>query len=363
MNRLFIVAAMLLLMSSTAVAMDRYTPFDITLNELRKKHKIPGMSVAVVKNGRIDWSKGYGYRDSNNEVDVTEDTPFWIASVTKTFVGLTFLHLEKNGLVNLDELASDTPEFMELCGWLASTTIPFAKGLDCQAPITIRHILHHQVNKPVGTQYLYNPIMYSRLSRYLEHKFGQGVRAVEGRHNYLGQSIDRYILNPAGMSRTMASMWDSHKPDVYFDMADGFAIDSNGRKTRLKRPQRHIAGGAGMISTVIDLAKYEIAMSNGTIVPDDISKTLFTAANFKDGSTSPYGFGWHFQQYQGETLMWHGGWDEENGYSAIYLRMPERNLAFIVLANSEGLWWGNALDRSEIEKSEFVQAFLGFIDN
>ncbi|CAN5142013.1 hypothetical protein BH24PSE2_BH24PSE2_05130 [soil metagenome] len=59
---------------------------------------------------------------------------------------------------------------------------------------------------------------------------------------------------------------------------------------------------------------------------------------------------WDVQQYRGERLGWHSGWDEEAGFSALYLKVPERNLTLILLANSEGLWWNNPLDRAKVEK-------------
>ncbi len=335
-----------------------FVQFSDQLEQLRKAKFIPGMSVAVVKNNQLAWSNGYGFADNNKEIAVTPNTPFWIASVTKTFVGLTYLHLQQDGKVQFDELAAKTPEFDGLCDWLAGTSIPFAKGLECSEPITIRHILNHQVNEPVGSSFMYNPIMYSRLSRHLEHRLGEGVRQVEGRHNYLAQSIDKYILDPAGMKRSMASMWDRTKPLVYFDMADGFKVDDKGYKTRLRRPEKHIAGGAGVVSTVLDLAKYDIAISSGEIVSAEIATQLLKPAKFNDNSTSPYGFGWYFQCYKGEKLMWHSGWDPDNGYSSIHLRLPEQNMAFILLANSEGLWWNNPLTKARIESSEFVQLFL-----
>lgn len=337
---------------------DKFSNFSQSLEDMRKLNKIPGMSVALVSEDKLVWSNGYGYADNNQEIPVTADTPFWIASVTKTFVGLAYLHLEKDKLVNFAELAAKTPEFDGLCMWLAGTTIPFAKGLDCSEPITIRHILHHQVNKPVGTTFMYNPIMYSRLSRHLEFSLGEGVRAVEGRHNYLAESIDKYIIKPAGMSRTMSSMWDRSRSLVYFDLADGFNVNEKGYKNRLRRPERHIAGGAGVVSTAFDLAKYDIAISTGKITDDQIASKLMQPALFKDGTQSPYGYGWYFQCYLGEKLMWHSGWDPDNGYSSIHLRMPERKLALIILANGEGLWWQNPLDKAQIESSEFVQLFF-----
>jgi CubicO group peptidase (beta-lactamase class C family) len=156
----------------------------------------------------------------------------------------------------------------------------------------------------------------------------------------------------------MASMWDSSKTDVYFDLADGFAIDEEGYRDRLKRPERHIAGGAGVVSTVLDLAKYHIAINNEVIASGDIATQLHKPAKLNGGSNSPYGYGWYFQCHKGERLMWHGGWDPENGYSAILLRLLDRGMAFIMLANSEGLWWDNPPDKAEIEGSEFVQLFF-----
>ncbi|XOV78868.1 MAG: serine hydrolase domain-containing protein [Aestuariibacter sp.] len=329
---------------------------------LRKDKHIPGFAYAVVQDGKVSLAGGFGYADSNHTVVVTADTPFWIASVTKPFVALSFLQLQEMQKVVFDELAANTPHFTDLCEWLASTTIPFAEGLECDQPITIQHILTHQVNAPVGTQFMYNPIMYSRLSRYLEHKFGKGTDAVEGRHNYLGQHIEQHIFAPIGMTRSMASMWDRNKALVYQEMADGYQVDKNGRRTKLRRPDKHIAGGAGIVSSVADLAKFEIAVQGDEFLSKSIKQKMLQTAKYKNGESAAYGYGWYFQELNEQPLMWHSGWDPEGGYSAIYLRLPEQNIALILLANSEGLWWHNPLDTAEIEKSEFAQVLLRMLN-
>ena len=334
--------------------------FDTALDSLRQAHQIPGLGVAIVKNHTLLWSQGYGYADADKEVPITPDTPFWIASVTKTFVGLAFLHLEVEGLVDLNDRAAETPKFNGLCEWLASSSLPFGHDLHCNAPIEIRHILHHQVSGVPGSGFFYNPVMYSRLSRYLEHKIGQGVDAVEGRHNILAQTIDRTILDPAKMIRTMSSQWDRSKPLVFFDMAQGFVIGKHGEWIARPRPGRHIPGGAGVVSTVLDLAKYDIAIDRGTIASPTIKQKLFAPSILNDGSISPYAFGWYVQDYRGEQLIWHSGWDEDAGFSALYLKVPNQNLTLILLANGEGLWWGNPLDRASVEDSPFTQLFFHY---
>ena len=63
------------------------------------------------------------------------------------------------------------------------------------------------------------------------------------------------------------------------------------------------------------------------------------------------------QKYQGHTLVWHSGWWPA-AYSALYLKIPTLKLTFILLANSEGIWWDNPLDQAAVERSQFAQAFL-----
>lgn len=352
--------------SSGTTLVDNWSAFEEKLDSLRKEKRIPGLAVAVVSDGKVVGATGFGFADSNNEIPVTPNTPFWIASISKTFVGLAYLQLEAQGKVNFDEVAAKTPKFTGLCEWLAGTDIAFAERLDCSSNITIQNILNHQVNGVPGTEFMYNPIMYSRLSRHLEHKLGEGVDEVEGRHNFLGQWIEQSILRPAGMNRTMASMWDRNKMEVYFDLADGFAVDENGNKTKLRRPDKHIAGGAGVVSTVLDLAKYEAAINTGSIASSKVLERVLKPETFNDGRTSPYGYGWYFQCHRTEKLMWHGGWDPDAGYSGLLLRLPERDLAVAILANSGGMWWGNPLDKSQVESSEFASLFLDefvFTDN
>lgn len=336
--------------------------FSAELDSLRKAHHIPGLAVAVVKDQELAWSTGYGSShfdtgDGNEYKFVTADTPFWIASVTKTFLGLLFLQLDEQGTINLEDQMNEMPGWNDYCSWLAQSTIVFGQNLQCDQPITIRNIINHTVNGTPGTTFLYNPIMYSRLSRYLEYVNGNPISAAEKGQNKMARLIQENILDPAGLDRTMSSQWQRNRADVFFDMAQGYEY-KNGGYIRHMRPERHLAGGAGIVSTVDDLAKYDIALDTGKLASGSVMKKLFTPAVAPDGTTLPYAFGWYVQEYNGEKLIWHSGWDPEAGFSALYLKVPERHLTLILLANSEGLWWGNPLDEAKVEASIFAQTFF-----
>jgi CubicO group peptidase (beta-lactamase class C family) len=273
-------------------------------------------------------------------------------------VGLLFLQLEEEGKVNLSDRINDVPGWNDFCSWLSNSGIVFGKDLRCDVTITVENILNHTSNGTPGTSFFYNPIMYSRLSRYLEHKLGNSVELVEGRQNSLAKLVEEKILKPAGMQRTMSSMWQRDKATVYFDLAQGFGLSEQGKLIKRPLPDRELAGGAGIVSTIADLARYDRSLDSGQLASKAVMSKLFTAARTPDGKTLPYAFGWYVQDYLGERLYWHSGWDPDAGYSAIFLKAPAQRVTLILLANGEGLWWNNPLDRALIEQSPIARSFL-----
>lgn len=339
-----------------------HKPFSSALDSLRKVHHIPGLAAAIVKDNKLVWSEGIGMShfdtdDGEKFKEVSADTPFWIASVTKPIVALLFLQLEAQGKINLDDPITDMPGWDSFCSGLRNSGSIFGKDLNCNISISVRNVLNHTVQGKPGSRFSYNPVMYSRLSRYLEYVYGNPISAAESGHNTMAKLMERNILKPAGMDRTMASQWQREKAEVYFDKAQGYAF-SNGKYTPRHLHERHLAGGAGVVSTVNDLAKFDMALNAGSLGSKSLISKFFAPALDPEGNNLPYAFGWYVQEYKGEQLIWHSGWDRQAGASALYLKVPERKLTFIILANSEGLWWGNPLHKAEVENSEFAQLFL-----
>lgn len=330
------------------------------LDSLRRSHAIPGLAVALVEDGAMVWAEGRGVADVDEGVPVTPDTPFWIASVTKTFVGLTFLQLAADGVIDLDAPMARLPEFRDFCGWLANTELPFARGLDCDAQLTVRTLLTHTSNGDVGHEFLYNPLLYSRLARYIEWVV-HGSTEIEGGTNELARQIEERILSVADMERTVASQWDESKMRVVYDMARGYGVEGEGDERRWvlrPPPKRALTAGAGIVSTVLDLARYLVALDAGIIASAEVKRQLLTPLRGRDGGPLPYAHGWYIQAYRGERVAWHGGWDEENGTSSLLVWLPDHSSGFAILANGEGVHWGNPLDGATIEASDFATAFL-----
>jgi CubicO group peptidase (beta-lactamase class C family) len=85
---------------------DRFLRFEQQLDQLRTLLKIPGLSAAVLRDQEVVWAKGFGFADRDRRVPATPDTPYHVASLTKTFAATLILRLGEQGKLDLDELAS-----------------------------------------------------------------------------------------------------------------------------------------------------------------------------------------------------------------------------------------------------------------
>jgi len=100
---------------------------------LRRIHHVPGISAAIIRDGRTLWSKGLGFQDVESRVAATPDTLYDVASLTKTFTSTLLLQCVERGTLSLDDRMSRY-----------TTAIP-------EADATVRHVLSHTSQAPAGT--------------------------------------------------------------------------------------------------------------------------------------------------------------------------------------------------------------------
>ena len=325
------------------------------LDSLRKAANIPGLSVAVVKDQSVLLALGLGYADAELRILTTADTPYDIASVTKPLSAVVALRLAEQGLIDLDQPMSEYSEWAEFCVDFSQQPTIFAKELQCEPQVhTLQHLLSHTATLTPNTSFSYNPVLYSWASRPIMSATSTAFSTL----------VDQYVFKPAGMLNSARKHRDLElREDLATRTAPPHHIGSTGyiEKSPPPSPQGDGAAG-GVIATVLDLAMFDIALDQGVLLSAESRETMMSPTQSSSGEALPYGIGWYVQQYQGQTLVWHSGWWEE-AYSALYLKVPKLNLSFIILANSEGIWWDNPLDRAEVQRSEFAQAFLSSFVN
>ena len=142
---------------------------------------------------------------------------------------------------------------------------------------------------------------------------------------------------------------------VVKSLAQPYALDREFKITKITYPQG-FSVSAGLISTVLDMAKYDIAIDQNKFLTKETQQLAFTPAVSTKGETLPYGLGWFTQNYKGTKMLWHYGY--WTGNSSFILKVPEQNITFIIMANSDNLSRPTDLGAGNALSSPVGMAFL-----
>ncbi len=357
---------------STPASVDeeRLDKFTDALEQLRQDLNIPGMSVALVRRQKVVLSKGFGYADLENKVPATPRTPYNIASLTKPISATVLMKLAESGKLDLDAAMADLLEnavfrrgestfhgYTSACRAMqeavSNGSIPIAHLLEdyrCDAEaITVRHHLTHTAQGTPGRQYRYNGFLYGLLAQAAEQASGHGFKDL----------LVTTVTGPLGMSRTLPNADAAQEDRIlaerakYYRMGDGGQFVPSSYRTQL-------SAAAGMVSTVLDLAKFDAALDDDHLVSAASREAMFTPAVSDSGQRLPYGLGWFVQEHQGQSLIWHYGW-APGAYSSLIVKVPTTQDTFIMLANSDGASAPFDLGGGDLLASPFAVAFLNHV--
>lgn len=318
---------------------------------LRTAAKIPGLAVVVLRGTTCVLAEGLGHADIAANLSVTPETLFNIASVAKPIAAVVALRLVELGQIDLDRPLSTYDGYSDYRTEARAAGGVFFRDFDDdpQHPVTLRDLLGMRANGRPGTRFYYNPPAYSWASRPL----------AQVAKTPFSELTDRYVFKPAGMAHSARIHRQLPLPPTLVPLlALPYHVGPNGDWVPSAPPRTQGDGAAGgVISSALDLARFDRALTEGKLLTAASKAIMWTPGRAPDGSELPYGLGWFVKTLNGEKLLWHTGlWD--GAYSALYLKVPGRDLTLILLANSEGLRWEQRLDEAAIERSPFVTAFL-----
>ena len=302
--------ATLLVMLSPAWASAQDAEVDAFIQRQMAARHVPGVSVAVIKDGRVVLQRGYGLANVEHEVPATEQTMYQLASVTKAFTATAVLMLVEEGKLTLQTplgtLMPDVPE-----AWAAVTVsqllthtsgIPSYTGLpdfgkmmrkDFTPAELIALVRERPMDFAPGAQYRYNNSGYVLLGMIVEKVSGQPWDTF----------VETRIFKPLGM--TTARMNDLGV--VVPHRAQGYAwVNGTLRNGEYVSPTQPYAAGALLVS-VLDLVKWDAALTSGKLLKPESFAAMYAPAPLTDGKTSPYGFGWELAAYRTRPRIGHGG--------------------------------------------------------
>jgi len=329
----FILFLSLFLLSLTTIA--QQDSIDSFITKQMKQQGIVGLSIGVVKNGKIIKAKGYGQANIELGIPASEKSVYKIASVSKQFVAVGIMKLVQEGKLKVSDPITK-----------------FVKGAPAKwNSITIRHLLNHTSGLPVeppgfdGMKELADSsyikaafteaLAFPAGSKFEYSNFGYFILAdvirITSKLSF-SEYMRKYIFDERGLSSTRTTSLEA----IIQNRAAGYVKIAN--DVTLNAPNYIALRPSGaFVSDINDLLKWEMDMQNNKLLTqnswhqvwDDKVKTPFTM----DNEAIYYGYGWMVNKVNDKQLAHHGG--SLPGFRSVYLRYVEDKTAIIILTNLE----------------------------
>lgn len=312
---------------------------DAIEREMARRH-VPGVAIAVVKDGRIVRERGYGLANVEHGVPVTPRTVFQSGSIGKTFTAALVLLLAQDGKLALhDPVARHLPNvpaswsgitIRHLLTHTAGLGDPY-EVIDLRKDYTDEELLALETTIPLlsapGERFAYSNLGY--------HLLGFICTRVGGK--FWGDQVRERIFMPLGMGARVIS-----EADIVPHRAAGYRWqDGQLANQAWVSPSLNRTADGSIHLTAHDLALWDRALDDDRILAAPLRAASFSAARLADGDHGPYGFGWYVGAQQGRLVSHGGAWQ---GFKTVINRYLDDRLTVIVLANSSHARQGKIAD-------------------
>lgn len=293
-----------------------------------QRRNIPGLALAVVKEGKTIKAKGYGFANVELKAPVTPETVFKIGSVSKPIIAMGIMSLVEEGKISLDGKVSrhldGTPDAwreITIRHLLSHTSgiVREAPGFDGAKPQADADVIETAYPLPLrfapGEKYEYCNVGYFSLAEI--------IRRVTGKP--WGDFLSERIFKPLGMNATRTIVFDEIVPN----RANAYSFQNG----KLRNAEIYLAlrPSGAFLSTILDLAKLEAALDSPGFLKPESRALMWTPFQLNDGTNSVYGLGWALDEVKGRKRIRHGG--SLNGFKSEFARFPNDRVTVIVLTN------------------------------
>src|SRR5205814_1441730 len=221
--------------------------------------------------------------------------------------------------------------------------------------------LSHTFRATADAPFTYAPGLYAALTRVVEFCADKPYRKVA-----TDRVLERLAMFDSAPGLDMRRAEGEDAADEWFDNGDydryrrvldrlavPYKVDSRGRTERTDVPPTALSAVGGLVTTVRDLAKFDTTLDSEVLLRTETRDLAWTPAVNSQGVAVPTGLGWFVQSYRGEKIVWHFGL-VPNAYSSLIIKLPARNLTYILLANSDRLSSPFKLESGDVTVSVFA---------
>jgi len=312
------------------------------IEEKRKELGVPGVSVAIVKDDKVIFQRGFGQRDVERNLPVTPDTLFAIGSCSKAFTAMAAVISQDEGKLSLDDSPKKHLSYFKL------------QDPEADAKITVRDLLHHSSGldrtdiawytgvlnreEAIRVAGLAKPTAKFREKFQYQNNMYSAAGEVVAKAN--GTTWEKYIedrfFKPLGMKSSDTSVKQMVKAADY---ATGYGLQEKVATKAILRDLTNIAPAGAINSNVKDMSQWIRLMLGGGVFE---GKRMVSEKGFNEivkkhipmSGNVGYGLGWGLTDWNGHPVLSHGGGID--GFNSLVELMPDQKLGFVVLTNVSG---------------------------
>jgi CubicO group peptidase (beta-lactamase class C family) len=298
---------------------ERLAQLELQIPALMDSAAVTGLSIAVMKDSGILWSRGFGEADSVGGMQVSDTSVFEAASLSKPVFAYAVLQLVDHGLIDLDVPIADYYEYEAIM------------HDERHRQITPRMVLTHSpgfpnwrprgggltIDREPGSEFSYSGEGFV----YLQH----AVMDITG--ETLDQLARRLVFDPLGMTSS-SYLWQES-----FESIVALPHDADGETRRKYKPRTGNGNAAASLhTTALDYARFVLAVMHGTGLSDSIAAAMLDAQIVVDSGVT-WGLGIGLQDNAFGRSFWH--WGDNSGYKAYVIGYPDPGIGVVWFTNSQ----------------------------
>ena len=324
------------------------TIFGGYVETLRVQAGIPGMAGAIVGDSSdLLWQQSFGLRDIAALDTTKTDTPFHFDGLTQLVTATLVQQCVDQGRLTLETpigtFAPSSPDAAATVGQILTHTSGTTGNLTFNYSTTRLDALKFVIETCKGTTFR------QAFSGMLQ-QLGM-TDSVPGPDAAMPELANADVATPADVARYK---------QIFARIAIPYGINPQNAATRTDYGVKTLGAASGLISTVFDFAKFDLALRQGVLLRADTLAAAWRAPVNTNGQVLPHGRGWFVQNYNGELVVWQYGIGA-GASSSLVITLPARNVTLILLANSDGLAQPASLSAGDVTVSPFARVFLGLV--
>jgi serine beta-lactamase-like protein LACTB, mitochondrial len=325
------------------LATEKRTQIEAAISKFMASTHVPGLSVAVVEDGKYEWAAGFGFADLENNVPATAHTLFRLASISKSLTAVGAMELWERGRLELDApVQKYCPSFPQKSAPITAREVMGHLGgirhykSDSQEDPEVGNAKHFDNPVQAGLDFFKNDPLVAEPGFHF-HYSTQGYTLVgcvmEGASgsSYLDY-MRQNVLLPAGMDHTQADDRFAiipYRTRFFQKTKSGTVQNADFLDSSYKIP------GGGWLSSAEDMANFEVAILHDKLINRTTRDLMWTPLKPSDGSKDNYGLGWGTVDKDGVRGVGHSG--GQQGTSTYFIIAPEQRAGVVVLTNMDNL--------------------------